>query len=268
MLLNLEEQGTETPANIGSGAIVVNRHSQIVATSPRYRAAMGKPLPQMISHIVPDVSLSRDTSHVVTGFVEEALRSRDPRQLSVELTSSVSHEGRSMDITALPLCADDDETLLLLLRLGRCEGAEFEVPARPDSIREVVEAIQALAAKKGFLQGLRNKEGLRLRLGIEEAMQNAIDHGCKDDDSTTIRISVSASGSEVAVSVRDPGRGFPQSAHGGVVETEEALNPRGRGIPFIHFAADNVDFNEAGNEVTMVFRRFPLPAPESVRSTC
>src|SRR5262245_29740924 len=86
-----------------------------------------------------------------------------------------------------------------LFRLTVC------IPGHVRSISPIVQGVMAVARETECAAG---KE-FEIELALEEALANAIIHGCGNDPSKLVECSVSGSESgEVTIVVRDPGPGF------------------------------------------------------------
>jgi anti-sigma regulatory factor (Ser/Thr protein kinase) len=82
------------------------------------------------------------------------------------------------------------------------------IPADPAAIQTVTD---------GVLQALQNKPGVagheyEIELALQEALANAIRHGCKGDRTKSVQCCVTyEEGGDVLIVVRDPGPGFDVS---------------------------------------------------------
>ena len=111
----------------------------------------------------------------------------------------------------------------------------------------------------GFVDDLSRDEGIdedtvsNIVIAMSEAMNNAYLHGNGGVDSLPIVIKVYRDGGGFSFSVLDCGKGFDFG------QLREDLNddildvPGGRGIFIMRALADEVVFNDAGNQVTLKF---------------
>ncbi len=91
---------------------------------------------------------------------------------------------------------------------------------------------------------------LDLLVAVQEALANAALHGCKDDGSRMIRCVVTANTTEITISVRDPGPGFPlERAHPDNYKVTTLSH--GRGICMIRSLVDEVSFSHNGAEIIL-----------------
>ena len=91
----------------------------------------------------------------------------------------------------------------------------------------------------------------RLELMLREAMNNAVLHGCRGDRSMTVTCSASVVDEVLEFIVDDPGPGFDWRSR---IESQGDLHgTSGRGMSIMTEYADSVEFNEAGNRLTLKF---------------
>jgi serine/threonine-protein kinase RsbW len=94
-------------------------------------------------------------------------------------------------------------------------------------------------------------EEIDILVALQEALANAVFHGCKNDFAKTIYCSVAIDLSGFKIVVRDPGPGFDveavaRSADGGVNASEH-----GRGICLMRSLMDDVTYGRGGAEVCL-----------------
>ena len=93
---------------------------------------------------------------------------------------------------------------------------------------------------------------MQIELALQEALANAIRHGCKGDPSKQVQCCVSCDDSgEVLIVVRDPGPGFDPAAVPHPLEKQNLLKSSGRGIFLINELMDEVTFADRGRELAM-----------------
>ncbi len=93
-----------------------------------------------------------------------------------------------------------------------------------------------------------------LRLGMEEAMTNAIKHGNKCDPARKVRVHFDITPQRAIVVVADEGPGFcPADVPDCTAETRIS-RPDGRGIMLMNAYLDEVAYSKSGNAVRMVKR--------------
>ncbi len=86
-------------------------------------------------------------------------------------------------------------------------------------------------------------------LALQEALANAILHGCHDDPAKLVHCTVEVSPTAFEFTVRDPGSGFDSSS--GVESTEDGTNltQHGRGIFLMRSLMDEVTYRKNGTEL-------------------
>jgi serine/threonine-protein kinase RsbW len=127
-------------------------------------------------------------------------------------------------------------------------GLRFEIPGAIAAIAPMVDEIMAFLEQENAAGG---KEG-EVMLALQEALANAVVHGCKQDASKVVVGQVACDPQlGVAIMVRDPGPGF-DSGHVPDPLSEEGLaKSHGRGIHLISQLMDEVRFERNGAEVHM-----------------
>jgi anti-sigma regulatory factor (Ser/Thr protein kinase) len=167
----------------------------------------------------------------------QALQERDQaeeaqRRLVEELRAALESAGRLSAL--LPFCS-------------ACQ-LDIVIPADPAAIRTVTD---------GVAQALRNKPGVvghefEIELALQEALANAIRHGCQGDPTKFIRCFVTYEDvGDVLIVVRDPGPGFELGSVPNPLEGRNVLKGSGRGIFLINQLMDDVRFADGGREVHM-----------------
>jgi anti-sigma regulatory factor (Ser/Thr protein kinase) len=145
-----------------------------------------------------------------------------------------------------------------------CSTCEFTmtIPADPAVIPVVTEGVVELLEERAWAK----EDVLAIQLALQEAVANAIRHGCRGDASRQVRCSVSCDDSgEVLIVVRDPGSGFDPGAIADPLVTANILKPSGRGIFLMNELMDHVWFADGGREVQM--RKKKTNAPDLMRAS-
>lgn len=131
-----------------------------------------------------------------------------------------------------------------------CSTCEFNmvIPADPVAIERVSAGVNELLASKQW----PGDEVMKVELAVQEALANAIRHGCKNDRSKQVQCCVTLNaGGELIIVVRDPGPGFDVKAVASPLENGNLLKPGGRGVFLINQLMDTVEFTEQGRQVLM-----------------
>ena len=139
---------------------------------------------------------------------------------------------------------------------GKCEFntrellVRFELTLAADvkGISPVIERIMKLVEDMGCAQD----KGFELETALREALANAIVHGCAEDPSKTVSVSVACDESRgMIIVVRDPGEGFDPAQLPSPVQGQQLLEDHGRGIYLINQLMDEVRFRGGGTEIWM-----------------
>jgi serine/threonine-protein kinase RsbW len=106
--------------------------------------------------------------------------------------------------------------------------------------------------------GINKDEYGRIMVATMEAVNNAIVHGNQNDNSKSVNISFEFKKPGLVVKVRDQGIGFNPDCIPDPTSPENIENLRGRGVFLMKNLADDIGFNEVGNEVIMKFNLQPV----------
>ncbi|MBX3437359.1 MAG: ATP-binding protein [Planctomycetaceae bacterium] len=98
-----------------------------------------------------------------------------------------------------------------------------------------------------------------MRLAIEEAVTNAIKHGNRRDVSKKVFVRCLVDAERVHLVVEDEGPGFVLENVPDPTADENLDKPSGRGIKLMQSFLTAVEYNDQGNQVTLVKRREPSP---------
>jgi serine/threonine-protein kinase RsbW len=94
-------------------------------------------------------------------------------------------------------------------------------------------------------------------VALQEALANAVVHGCASDPTKTIRCTVEVDDAEINMVIRDPGPGF-DSYSGSEFEDGTNLTNHGRGILLMRSLMDEISYHHQGSEVHLKkFRQQP-----------
>ena len=128
----------------------------------------------------------------------------------------------------------------------------YEVPSDVQAIESTVADLVERCRAAAF-DGPRLT--LNFRVGVTEALANAMLYGNRLDARIPVRVEVRIEPSHIVVHVRDQGNGFdPNRVPDPTLECN-VERPGGRGLFLIRNLMDEVHFNERGNEVRLVLRR-------------
>ena len=134
--------------------------------------------------------------------------------------------------------------------LPYCSECAFNmtIPADPRAIPKVTDGVMQVLVNRHWSE----ERIMQVELALQEALANAIRHGCKGDSSRKVQCIVECeSTGEVIIVVRDPGTGFDATAVPDPLSGENVLKSSGRGIFLINQLMDEVAFKDGGREVRM-----------------
>jgi GAF domain-containing protein len=173
-----------------------------------------------------------------------ALRERDAAEaaqvrLVGELRSALDHVQHLSAL--LPLC-------------NTCQ-LDMVVPARPDAITTVTQGVLRVLRERAWPEA----EEQAVELALQEALANAVRHGCANDPSKQVQCCVACSAAgELTIVVRDPGPGFNPTAVPDPLADTNVFKSSGRGIFLINQLMDEVQFADDGRQLQMrKIRRAP-----------
>ncbi len=154
-----------------------------------------------------------------------------------------------------------EQTLsLACLQPRRCplptisQETRLEAPSRPECVQDLVYQLALSAVAVGFASPDLDSN---LKLALVEAVTNAMEHGNKWDENKRVQISAVLSKGEMKVTITDQGAGFNHRKLLNPTTSEHLLTERGRGVFLVHAIMDEVIYNQAGNQVTLVKRKKP-----------
>jgi len=106
-------------------------------------------------------------------------------------------------------------------------------------------------------QGVADEEAIDILVALQEALVNAVLHGCKNDPSQVIRCSVEVDAEAITIVIKDPGVGFDTAAVTDVSDDGINLTNHGRGIFLMRGLMDEVSYSHGGSELTLKKQRQP-----------
>ena len=125
------------------------------------------------------------------------------------------------------------------------------------SVRRTADLPSVLEPVAGAMTrlGYSPRDVFAVRLGLEEALVNAIKHGNRGDPGKRVRVRYRVTAEEVRAEVEDQGLGFDPDAVDDPLDEAGLARPRGRGLLLMRHYFDGVCYNEPGNAVTLSKRR-------------
>lgn len=200
--------------------------------------------------VIAQLELRRHIDELAVALRERDKAEQAQEQLVTELRGALDHVNKLAAL--LPYCSACHMNMV--------------IPAEPSAIGTVTDGV--LKVLRDAAHVTEEKE-MAIELALQEALANAIRHGCQGDPSKQVQCCVTYDPSgEVLIIVRDPGQGFDVSAVPNPLDEGNLLKGSGRGIFLINQLMDEVHFADRGREVRMrkaVSRArdmSPLPSPE------
>ena len=182
--------------------------------------------------VVSQLELRRSLDDLAAALRDRDKAERDQARLVTELREALDSVERLSSM--LPYCS-------------ACE-LSMEMPANPEAISGVTDGVTQLLRRKGW----PDAKAMEVELALQEALANAVRHGCGGDPTKRVRCEVAhdASG-EVVIVIRDPGTGFDAKAVPDPLVGDNMFKPSGRGIYLINRLMDEVHFADEGREIRM-----------------
>ncbi len=130
----------------------------------------------------------------------------------------------------------------------------LELPTDIGSIEHAVEYVMQRC--RGCDEHARRLR-LNFRVGLTEALSNAMSYGNGHDPSKRVLVEVTLDDGRIEARVTDQGRGFNPAAVPDPTEPENLNKSGGRGLFLMRELLDEVTFNDEGNQVRLVLRLDP-----------
>jgi serine/threonine-protein kinase RsbW len=129
----------------------------------------------------------------------------------------------------------------------------LKIESEIQNMRIVERIIDEISAELNISQDNYGK----IMVSTMEAVNNAIIHGNKSDKNKYVVIRISGGKHLLKVSIEDEGTGFRPKEIPDPTKPENIENISGRGVFLMSKLADNIEFNEKGNRVTLLFKDNP-----------
>lgn len=148
----------------------------------------------------------------------------------------------------------ENETLLKYSSIKFCMKREMHrniiIGSDINNLRVVEKAIDEISSDLGISQDNYGK----IMVSAMEAVNNAIIHGNKSVSSRKVTIEIVHKKKILTISVEDEGPGFKPMEIPDPTRPENIEHISGRGVFLMSRLADEIEFNERGNKVTMSFK--------------
>jgi anti-sigma regulatory factor (Ser/Thr protein kinase) len=195
-------------------------------------AAQTAALEALKRQVIAQLELRRSLDDLAAALAARDKAEREQERILAELRESLDNVERLSSL--LPYCSE-------------CE-LSMEMPAKPEAISGVTDGVTQLLRRKGW----PDDKAMEVELALQEALANAVRHGCGGDPNKRVQCYVThdASG-QVVIVIRDPGTGFDAKAVPDPLAGDNVFKPSGRGIYLINRLMDEVHFADEGREIRM-----------------
>ncbi len=134
---------------------------------------------------------------------------------------------------------------------GFSDRVAVDLEYERSQIERATDSILSAAEGQGFTKASR----FAIRLAFEEAVTNAFHHGHANLPAQPIRVEYEVSNDAVWIAVEDRGKGFSPEAVPDPTLDENLSLPSGRGLMLIRTYMSEVQHNERGNRLEMLYKR-------------
>jgi anti-sigma regulatory factor (Ser/Thr protein kinase) len=237
------------------------RDNPLVVGDPHFRFYAGAPLITPDGHAVGTLCVAdRVPRELEPDQIEALIALKRQVEMQLELRRNLfelkdalaardrAEEARTELIARLRSALHNVNRLASLLPFCSNCRINMTIPADPGAIPKVADGVIQMLTEKGWPES----EIMRVELALQEALANAIRHGCRSDATKQVQCIVTIDGAnEITIVVRDPGTGFDHRALPHPLEPENLLKSSGRGVYLINELMDDVAFSDSGRQVEM-----------------
>ncbi|HXW93568.1 MAG TPA: ATP-binding protein [Terriglobales bacterium] len=128
------------------------------------------------------------------------------------------------------------------------ELLDLRIPGDAEAISRVTDRVSATLSELEIPEEKR----LDIALAVQEALANAVVHGCKNDSSKQVRCRLQRDPrGRVLIIITDPGPGFSLEHRSDPKSPANMYADHGRGVYLICQLMDEVHFEKGGREIRM-----------------
>lgn len=125
----------------------------------------------------------------------------------------------------------------------------LEIPSDPSAIQNAVDLVVHRCYQSEYC---RRKLELNFRVGLMEALANAVLYGNGKDPRKRVRLEIALRATTIEARITDEGAGFDPRSVPDPTTPENIERAGGRGLFLMQKLMDEVRFNARGNSVTLV----------------
>jgi anti-sigma regulatory factor (Ser/Thr protein kinase) len=216
------------------------RDNPFVTSNPGIRFYAGAPITTQEGYALGTLCVIDFVPRKLTGEQIHALEALE-RQVTAQLELR-----RNLD--ELRVALEGIDTLSALIPFCSTCQLNIVIPADPAAMQKVTSGLKEILASKHWSED----EVMDVELAVQEALANAIRHGCKNDPTKLVQCCVTfdATG-ELVIVVRDPGPGFDVAAVPNPIAGDNLSKGSGRGVFLINQLMDTAEYTEGGRKVLM-----------------
>ena len=126
---------------------------------------------------------------------------------------------------------------------------KLEIPSIPDNIRIVESFIDNAKDKFSITDDLYGN----IMIAVTESVNNAIIHGNHKDAHKNVKLNLLLGDSDLKFTIKDEGNGFEYNNVPDPTSPENLEKENGRGIFLMNHLCDNVNFEDNGSKIELVF---------------